>query len=344
MAKEAAQIGAAIGREFSFDVMVSVARRSKEELLTALDQLVDAGLVSRRGAPPRATFQFKHALVQEAAYNVLLRGQRRELHARIAQALEQQFPDDTTAPELLAHHFAEAGIAEAAIENWLKAGRLAIARSATVEAEAQLTRALELLATLPDGPMRSRQELDVQVALGGALISARGYAATETGRTYARARELCAKIGETQQLFPVLFGQAVIYMLRAEHSAALEVSEELLRLAQLQENPEPVLVGHRVVGATCSTLVVSCDPRPPGTDARSVQPGAGPRARVRLGVRRTGDGPVLVVLDAVHLGISRSGLCAQPRSTRGRPGLRAPSDSSVRAGLEWHPMAVASAA
>jgi class 3 adenylate cyclase/predicted ATPase len=250
VAKEAAQIGAAIGREFSFDLMVSIARRSKEELLAALDQLVDAGLVSRRGTPPRATFVFKHALVQEAAYNVLLRGQRQELHARIARALEQQFPVDITPPEVLAHHFAEAGLAEAAVENWLKSGRLAIARSATAEAEAQLNRALELLATLPDGLTRRRQELDVQVALGGALISAKGYAATETGHAYARARQLCAKIGETQQLFPVLFGQAVIHMLRAEHSEALEVSEELLRLAQRQENPAPVLVGHRVVGAS----------------------------------------------------------------------------------------------
>jgi predicted ATPase/class 3 adenylate cyclase len=250
VAKEAAQIGAAIGREFSFDLMVSVARRSKEELLAALDQLVDAGLVFRRGTPPRATFLFKHALVQEAAYNVLLRGQCQELHARIARALEQEFPDDTTAPEVLARHFAEAGLAEAAVENLVKAGRLAIARSATAEAEAQLTRALELLATLPDGPTRRRQELDVQVALGAALISAKGYAATETERAYARARELCAKIGETPQLFPVLFGQSVIHMLRAEHSAALEVSEELLRLAQRQENPAPVLVGHRVVGAS----------------------------------------------------------------------------------------------
>ncbi|SIO66897.1 SAM domain (Sterile alpha motif) [Bradyrhizobium erythrophlei] len=249
-AKEVAQIGAAIGREFSFDLMASVARRSKEELLAALDQLVDAGLVFRRGTPPQATFLFKHALVQEAAYNVLLRGQRQELHTRIARVLEQEFPGDATVPELLAHHFAEAGLAEAAVENWLKAGRLAIAHSATAEAEAQLTRALELLATLPDGPTRRRQELDVQVALGGALISVKGYAATETGRAYARARELCRKVGEIPQLFPVLFGQAVIHMQRAEHFAALEVSEELLRLAERQEDPARVLVGHRVVGAS----------------------------------------------------------------------------------------------
>lgn len=249
-AKEVAQIGAAIGREFSFDLVASVARRSKEELLAALDQLVDAGLVFRRGTPPQATFLFKHALVQEAAYNLLLRGQRRELHARIARALEQEFPDGATVPELLAHHFAEAGLAEAAVKNWLKAGRLAVAHSATAEAEAQLTRALELLATVPDGPTRRRQELDVQVALGGALISAKGYAATETGRAYARARELCAEVGKTPQLFPVLFGQAVIHMQRAEHFAALEVSEELVRLAQRQEDPAPVLVGHRVVGAS----------------------------------------------------------------------------------------------
>ena len=249
-AKEVAQIGAAIGREFSFDLLASTALRSKDELLAALDQLVDAGLVFRRGTPPQATFLFKHALVQEAAYSVLLRGQRQELHARIARALEQEFPDDATVPELLAHHFAEAGFAEAAVENLLKAGLRAMARSATAEAEAQLTRALELLATLPDGPTRHRQELDVQVALGGALISAKGYAATETGRAYARARELCAKVGETPQLFPVLFGQAVIHMQRAEHFAALDVSEELVRLAQRQEDPAPVLVGHRVVGAS----------------------------------------------------------------------------------------------
>jgi predicted ATPase/class 3 adenylate cyclase len=249
-AKEVAQIGAVIGREFSFSLLVAAARLKEEDLLTALDQLVDAGLVFGRGKPPHASFLFKHALVQEAAYSLLLRGRRRQLHARIARVLEHEFPDGTVAPELLAHHFAQAGLAEAAVENWLKAGRLAIAHSATAEAVAQLTHALELLATLPDGATRHRLELDVQVVLGGALISAKGYAAPETGLAYARARELCAKFGETSQLFPVLFGQAVIHMQRAEHFAALAVSEELVRLAQRQEDPAPLLIGHRVVGAS----------------------------------------------------------------------------------------------
>ncbi|HEX2137496.1 MAG TPA: adenylate/guanylate cyclase domain-containing protein [Microvirga sp.] len=250
-AKEVAQIGAAIGREFSYELLAAVARRGDAELQHGLDRLAGAGLVFQRGAPPQASFLFKHTLVQDAAYGLLLRGRRQELHARIADALKAHFPEQiAAAPELLAHHYTQAGLVEEAVENWFQAGQLAIARSATAEAVAQLTKALELLATLPDSPVRRRQELDLQVALGGTLLTAKGYAAPETWRAYARARELCAEIGETPQLFPVLFGQSLAHVMRAEHIAALEVAEELLRLAQRQEDPVPVLIAHRVLGPT----------------------------------------------------------------------------------------------
>ena len=144
--KEVAQIGAAIGREFSHELLAAVADRPEAELRAALDQLVASELVFRRGAPPEATYSFKHALVQDAAYGTLLKSRRQQLHARIAQVLEEQFPEAAEAqPELLAHHCTQAGLVEQAVDYWYKAGRQAMARSATVEAVAQMTRALDLL-------------------------------------------------------------------------------------------------------------------------------------------------------------------------------------------------------
>src|SRR5215207_3495096 len=250
-AKETAQIGAAVGREFSYELLSAVAQRSEVELRSSLDQLVGAGLIFQRGTPPQASYVFKHALVQDAAYGTLLRGRRQELHARIAAVLEKEFPEQVAAaPELRAHHYTQAGLVEPAVENWSKAGQLAFARSATAEAVTQLTKALNLLATLPDSLARRRQELDLQVALGGTLMAAKGIAAPETGHAYARARELCAEIGDTPQLFPVLFGQSIVKNLRAEHTEALEVAEELLRLARRQEDFLPVVVAHHVLGGT----------------------------------------------------------------------------------------------
>ena len=247
-AREVAQVAAAIGREFSHELLAITAALPESDLQTALDDLVGSGLVFRRGTPPHASYSFKHALVQDAAYATLVRAKRQRLHARIAAAIEQHLPETAQAqPELLAHHYMEAGLAEPAIEYWLKAGQRAIARSAMAEALAQLRNGLNLLASLP-GADRSRRELDLQVTLGVALMATQGWAAPEAGRANARARELCEQIGATSQLWPVLYGQWVFHGVRAEHNAAREVADEFLRRAQDHQETSATLVAHRVSG------------------------------------------------------------------------------------------------
>ena len=180
-AKEVAQIGAAIGREFSHALLAAVARKPEAELGSALDRLVQAGLLFRQGVPPQATYLFKHALVQDAAYGTLLREPRRALHARIAETLESQFAEIAESqPELLARHCTEAGLIEKAAGLWGKAGQRSLARSALVEAAAQLTRALDQIATLPGTPALRREQIKLQVALITPLIHVKGYAAPET--------------------------------------------------------------------------------------------------------------------------------------------------------------------
>ncbi|WP_247495005.1 adenylate/guanylate cyclase domain-containing protein [Bradyrhizobium sp. 164] len=201
-AREVAQVAAAIGREFSHELLVMTTALPESELQAALDDLVGSSLVFRRGQPPQATYNFKHALVQDAAYATLVRAKRQRLHARIAAALEQHLPETVQAqPELLAHHYMEAGLAEPAIDYWLRAGQSEIARSATAEAITQLTKGLELIPALADDAARWRRELELQVALGVALMAAKGWAAPEVGRTNARARDLCERLGDTLRLF-----------------------------------------------------------------------------------------------------------------------------------------------
>jgi class 3 adenylate cyclase/predicted ATPase len=278
--KEVAQIGAAIGREFRYDLLAAVAPLPEEQLLQALRQLVAAELIFARGTPPQATYSFKHALVQEAAHGSLLRGRRQQLHARIAAVLEQRFPGiPESQPELLAHHYTEAGFTEPAIDYWRKAGQRASARSAPTEAVGHLTKGLELLSSLPVTPERHRQELDLQTALGGALIAAKGFSAPvqrptllrarqkaresgafeargaqqwsrETGAAFARARELCSQIDDPAQLFPVLFGQWLFHLLRAELAVTREVAEEMLRLAQEHADSAGLVIAHRATGTS----------------------------------------------------------------------------------------------
>jgi predicted ATPase len=190
-AKEIAQVAAAIGRDFSYELLVEVAQRSEAELQEALGRIVDAGLVFRRGVPPQATFLFKHALVQETAYSTLLRVPRRVLHARVARALEEHFPALVEShPEVLAHHLTEARILEQAIAYWCRAGQHSVAKSAFVEAIGQLRRGLVLIADLPDTPARKQQELDLQVTLAAALRFPKGYAHSEVAEALGRARSL----------------------------------------------------------------------------------------------------------------------------------------------------------
>ena len=253
--KEVAQVGAAIGRQFSYELLAAVASLPDDRLQDALAQLAEVELVFRRGTPPQASYSFKHALVRDAAYASLLRSKRQQLHARIARALEERFPETVEAkPELLARHCTEAGLAEQAIDYWHRAGQRALARSAMAEAAAQLTKGLEVLAGLPDGPERRRRELGLQLVLGPALIAAKGVAAPGTGRTYARACELCRELGDVPELFPALYGRAVVHLQRGELAAALGVAHELLRLAEERGDAAARVTGYRMIGSALSQL------------------------------------------------------------------------------------------
>lgn len=248
--KEVAQTAAAIGREFSRELLAAVVPR-EDELAEALRRLVAAELVFPRGTAPHATYAFKHALVRDAAYAGLLKDKRRQLHAQIAQVLEQRFGQTVEAePDVLARHWAEAGEAKKAAVYRLKAGERALARSATVEAVAQLTMGRELLRSIPDGDARSRAELDLQTALGAALSAGKGQAALETKRAYARARELCGELGEERRLVPVLLGLWGSHNARDELGAARAVAAELLQLAGRKGDDTASILGHRALGAT----------------------------------------------------------------------------------------------
>ncbi len=230
--KEVAQIGAVIGREFSHELLAAVADRPEPQLHAALDQLVTSELVFRRGTPPEATYSFKHALVQDAAYQSLLKSKRQQLHARIAEALEGQFPETAeTQPEVLAQHFTDAGLAERAIPYWRRAGELAAARSANVEAIAHLSKGLELVGTLPEAPEQLDEELALRLAIGGPLIATKGNAAPEVERTYSRAWALCEQLGRSDELFPVLRGLWTNHLVRGEFRRAHDLAERLVVLA-----------------------------------------------------------------------------------------------------------------
>jgi class 3 adenylate cyclase len=205
--KGLAQLGATLGREFSYELLQAVAPWDQETLRRGLQQLVEAEFLYQQGLPPQATYLFKHTLIQDAAYQSLLKSTRQQYHQGIAQVLEGQFPNICeTQPELLAHHYTEAGLLEQAIPYWQRAGQRAIQRSANLEAVGHLTKGLELLKKLPDTPERAQQELDFQLALGPVFHAVKGQGAPEVEQTYARARELCGQVGETLQLFPVLWG------------------------------------------------------------------------------------------------------------------------------------------
>src|SRR5262249_34021848 len=225
--KEVAQIGAVLGREFAYELLAAVSLLCEEALQDALDQLVHAGLLFRRGTPPEARYRFKHALVQDAAYASLLRSTRRQYHQQIAQVLEERFPETCEEqPELLAHHYTEAGGTAQAMPYWQRAGQCAVERSAYKEAMAHCTKGLELLQTLPDTPARPQPELLLHMTLRGPLAATKGAGAPEVERALTRARELCQQVGETAQLFAVLEGLSTWYGARAELQKARELGEQ----------------------------------------------------------------------------------------------------------------------
>jgi len=249
--KALAQFGATLGREFAYDLLHAVSLWDEATLRRGLHQLVEAEFLYQQGLPPQATYVFKHALIQEAAYQSLLRSTRQQYHQRIAQVVEARFPEICeTQPELLAHHYTEADALAHAIPYWQRAGQRAIERSANVEAISHLSKALELLATLPDTAERTQHELTLQTALGGSLMTIKGFAAPEVERVYTRARALCRQGGETPQLFPVLWGLWLFYEVRGELQTARELAEQLLILAQCQQDPASLLHAYRAMGQT----------------------------------------------------------------------------------------------
>jgi class 3 adenylate cyclase/tetratricopeptide (TPR) repeat protein len=250
--KEVAQVAAVIGREFSHALLAAVAPLGDHELEVALDQLVAAELVFRRGEPgDRASYVFKHALVRDAAYESLLRSRRQQLHGRIAAALEERFPDTAVAePELLARHCAGAGLAEAAARHWQRAAELAVARSANLEAIAHCDEAEAQLRTLPPSPARTLTELEVQLAKGIAIRAGRGYAVPEAERTFLRACELCEELGDQIRLAHGLRGLFGFYYVAGRWLDAAQVAERFRTLAEGLDNRAVQCVRWYVEGAT----------------------------------------------------------------------------------------------
>jgi class 3 adenylate cyclase/predicted ATPase len=254
-AKEIAQIGAAIGREFAHALLAAVAYTPERELALALDRLIAAGLLFRQGVPPHAQYLFKHALVQDAAYSTLLRAPRQNIHARIAKVLEQQFPERASVePELLARHLTEAGQVEAATSYWLKAGQRAAERSADEEAVRHLRRGLDILASLPDSKDRDREELEFQLALGTPLAARHGYGTPPVGSVRDRAIALCEKLGDTQHLLPSLYGQYAYCIASGRIPKALEYAERCQTMATRTGDRVTRLIARRAMGASLAAM------------------------------------------------------------------------------------------
>jgi predicted ATPase len=250
-----AQIGAALGREFSHELIVAVTSLPRQQVEAALDALVAAGVIFCRGVPPNAEYTFKHTLLQDVAHGSLTRPGRQELHARIASVFEQAFPGLAAGqPERLAHHHAEAGAPERAAAYSLKAGLRALAQSAMMEAVAQLRNGLELLSSCSETNERERLELDVQLALARSMMATQGYAALAVGVAYARARELCLRLDRPPQFVTVLYGQFLHKFMRAELQKARELAEEMLHLGEARNQPPLILMGRRLVGVTALAL------------------------------------------------------------------------------------------
>jgi class 3 adenylate cyclase/predicted ATPase len=249
--KDVAQLAAALGRSFSYELLAAVASIDASALEAALARLVDAELVYQRGVLPDATYVFKHALIQETAYQSMLISRRQGLHERIAATLVERFPDTSAAsPELVAHHYTEAGLLAEAAEYWHRAGQRAVERGANAEAAAHLSRALDILAKLPEDADHLAQELDVLTALGPAFMATRGFGSPEVATTYARARDLCQRLGATQKLFDVLRGLWEYYELRADAETGRQLADQILDLAERSGDRTLLVIAHDVVQDT----------------------------------------------------------------------------------------------
>jgi predicted ATPase len=244
--KEVAQIGAAIGREFSYELLGAVASKPKAELDGALEQMTESGLVFRRGIPPEATYTFKHALVQDAAYDSLLKSRRQALHAEIARVLEENFAaTKDSEPELLAHHLTVARETETAIGYWQKAGKLALKRPAIKEAISHLNKGMELLGTLPQSPERDGKELDLRTPLGTAWLALKGWAAPEVWNSFHPALGLAKSLNRHPALVSIYYGLYTNPQVQGRVAEALTWVNEMLASAQASGDPDLLIMGHR---------------------------------------------------------------------------------------------------
>jgi class 3 adenylate cyclase/predicted ATPase len=249
--KEVAQIGATIGREFSYSLLARASGLPEAELQVALRKLTSAQLIFPHGSPPAVAYSFKHALVRDAAYETLLKSKRGHLHGRIAQILATEFAEIAEAqPEILAHHYTQAGLTKLAIQWWRKSSDLAIRRSANREAVGHLGRALSLVHLLSHDSERDRTELAVRITLSGPLIATGGYVTSELAENYSKAGELCTKLGEDKAMFPVMYGQWVIPYVRGDMATALTNSERFLRRAERADDVGLLMMGHRIYGSS----------------------------------------------------------------------------------------------
>ncbi len=250
-AKEVAQIGAVIGREFAYDMVASLVGLSGPALELALTQLTEAGLVHCKGRPPRATYSFKHALIQDAAYHSLLKSRRQLYHRQLFRQLTEPAAATSEAhPELLAHHATEGGLPKEAIEHWWRAGRKAMLHSAHVEAIAHFQKGLSLLRELPDSASLARQELGLETALGQALMATKGYAASDVEAAYARAHAVGARLGDVKSLFSILTARGLIHATRGEWPKARDLVDQCMQLAQQGGEPRARLLAHQLTGIT----------------------------------------------------------------------------------------------
>jgi predicted ATPase len=255
--KAVAQLGAVLGRTFAYELLQAVTPLDEAALQQALARLVDVELLSQRGVPPQATYLFKHALIQDAAYQSLLRSTRQQYHQRIAQVLEtQSLASVETQPELMAQHYTAAGCHEQAVVYWQRAGEHANARSATLEAISHFTAGIELLTTLPETPAHTQQALTLYIALVAALQMAKGLAAPEVEHAYTQAHVLCQQAGETPLLGQILLGLWRVYAAQPKFRTARDIGETLLRLAQRTHDPALSVSAHYALGFTCLVLGV----------------------------------------------------------------------------------------
>ena len=250
-----AQIAAVIGREFSYDLLSAASQIDANDILSALSLLEQADIICRVDISPVVRFAFKHVLLRDAIYDSLLRSKRQQIHADIAAILQNDFPAlAENQPEVLAYHYQEAGNHQRAIRCWFDSGQRALAHSANVEAIANFRKALQLVRALPETPERTKQEIDIQLALGIPLIAVQGYASAETREAFSRARFLCQRLGNVPEYFQALFGLWGHSWMGGKNDDALRMANEFLSRSRALSEPVPLMMAHRVLGSTLLTI------------------------------------------------------------------------------------------